>query len=168
MNPAGYTVKVTAHDGAGKVVGIAMADFPFALGSDAFYSPVCGHIEIDPQKVERSLDKGDSAEVNVRLISHDLAVTYAITNVIAHVDPDPEQGTVAKNSEATVVLTLNCGDDTGLFPADLELQFRDEDGHLLDAAVPPAINVELTCLQGGVVAARSRPGQRRRRTEQGG
>jgi hypothetical protein len=146
----GYAVKVTAHDGSGKIVGVAQDDFLFALGSDAFYEPECGSITLDPEILEVSLHVEESKVETVRLISDKLEVGYEIVTSVEHVTADPIEGTVAKDTQEEIKLTLTCPAAAGSYPQTLDLAFRDGSDALLTEGVPRAIEVKLKCLEGGV------------------
>jgi len=47
VDPAGYTARVEARDGAGTVLGTAEQDFSVALGSDEHWDPTCGTLDLN-------------------------------------------------------------------------------------------------------------------------
>ena len=127
------------------MVGIAQKDFPFELGSDAFYAPVCGNIVVDPEVLELHLNVGERSIETVKLVSTDLKANYTITGSVDYVVVSPTEGTVEKNSEVSLELTVDCPEDAGDFTINVPLVFSDDNGITMSDAVPESIDIELSC-----------------------
>lgn len=147
VNPAGYTLKVTAHDSSSQVVAIDYEDFPFTLGSDAYFNAACGKITLEPESVEKMIEVGETVSATVRLISHELVASYTVSNSLAFVEVEAMTGTVEEDGEVVIELTFRCDEEAGVFSGDLGLGFRDESGHVLDTVVPQLIHTKLTCTE---------------------
>jgi hypothetical protein len=146
----GYRVHVQVINSNGDKVGFAQRTFPAQLGSDSWFAPTCGAITLTPQRLNFVLNTGESETAHVTLASDGAKADWQFVNSLANVEPATTGGSLAPGGEVAIDPTITCPATPGGYGGFLRLEFRDEDGGLIDRGVPEYLSVDIVCLDGGV------------------
>jgi subtilisin family serine protease len=144
----GYTLKIEAFDGDGKVIAVDQKNFVPELGGDDLYQPECGYIVAQPDSLQLYLKTGQTEDLTIDLVSYKLTADYDVINSVPNVVVNNNQGTVQADSTSPLDLTLGCPDNSsGVYNYPLDFNWVDESGNSLSENVPETIEVELTCCE---------------------
>jgi subtilisin family serine protease len=152
FSPGGLLVRVEAGDDNGNIVGVAQKTFESWPGSDAWYGPTCGRITLTPRQVNIVLNVNDSTTPQVKLASEGLAAAWEFVSSVEHVEPALSGGSIASGAEVALDPTVTCPARPGGYGGFLDLEFRDDEGNVIESdVVPESLVVDIVCLPGGVV-----------------
>jgi len=151
LRAGGYTVRVLALNANGVAVGVAQASVDALLGSDSWFAPKsCGLISLSPDKLQATLNQGDSTTETVHLTSSGPEVTWEFANAVENVETSMTDGTLTTGEDVEIEVTITCPATAGSYGGLLNLTFRDSAGHTIDEGVPEYLIVDLLCIDGGV------------------